>query len=149
MSVRVRAADRPEGKGVPEDMARPVAELRALRPERVCLIKPSALGDVVNALPVLSALRAHWPRARLNTMSISGAERSTAMANRPLPRKSTITRRRFIKGAALTGATFSPTGDWILTGSNDGTARVLNCQVCEPLRQLERLAALRLRRLAR
>src|SRR3954452_19827709 len=47
-------------------MARQVAELRALRPERVCLIKPSALGDVVNAFPVLSALRALWPQARIS-----------------------------------------------------------------------------------
>ncbi len=39
--------------------------LRSLRPERVCLIKPSSLGDVVHALPVLSALRAHWPDAHL------------------------------------------------------------------------------------
>lgn len=41
----------------------PYPDLRRLEPERVCLIKPSALGDVVNALPVLSALRARWPRA--------------------------------------------------------------------------------------
>jgi lipopolysaccharide heptosyltransferase II len=43
----------------------PFADLRALRPERVCLIKPSALGDIVNALPVLSALRERWPNAHL------------------------------------------------------------------------------------
>jgi heptosyltransferase I len=36
-----------------------------LRPERVCLIKPSSLGDIVHALPVLSALRTLWPRAHL------------------------------------------------------------------------------------
>jgi lipopolysaccharide heptosyltransferase I len=42
---------------------RRIDDLRSLRPERVCLIKPSALGDVVNALPVLSALRAIWPEA--------------------------------------------------------------------------------------
>src|SRR3954447_3690810 len=47
-------------------MARQVAELRELRPERVCLIKPSALGDVVNAFPVLSALRSLWPQARIS-----------------------------------------------------------------------------------
>jgi lipopolysaccharide heptosyltransferase I len=40
--------------------------LRDLRPGRVCLIKPSALGDVVNALPVLSALRGLWPDARIS-----------------------------------------------------------------------------------
>ncbi len=31
------------------------ASLLDLRPERVCLIKPSSLGDVVHALPVLAA----------------------------------------------------------------------------------------------
>lgn len=40
--------------------------LDRLEPERVCLIKPSSLGDVVHALPVLSALRARWPRARFS-----------------------------------------------------------------------------------
>ncbi len=39
--------------------------LRGLHPERVCLIKPSSLGDVVHALPVLSALRALWPHAHI------------------------------------------------------------------------------------
>jgi lipopolysaccharide heptosyltransferase II len=38
-------------------------ELRRLRPDRVCLIKPSALGDVVNAFPTLAALRTLWPGA--------------------------------------------------------------------------------------
>ena len=34
-------------------------------PKRIALIKPSALGDVVHALPVLSALRHRFPAARL------------------------------------------------------------------------------------
>ena len=46
-------------------MPRPTVDLATLRPERVCLIKPSSLGDVVHALPVLSALRATWPKAHL------------------------------------------------------------------------------------
>src|SRR5262245_42845734 len=33
--------------------------------DRVLIIKPSALGDVINALPVLSALRRRFPRARI------------------------------------------------------------------------------------
>jgi heptosyltransferase-1 len=41
------------------------ASLRDLRPGRVCLIKPSSLGDVVHALPVLSALKRHWPEAKI------------------------------------------------------------------------------------
>ena len=42
-----------------------LAALRGLRPERVCLIKPSSLGDVVHAFPVLSSLRELWPTARI------------------------------------------------------------------------------------
>ena len=34
-------------------------------PSRVCIIKPSSLGDVVHALPTLSALRLLWPGAHL------------------------------------------------------------------------------------
>ncbi|HYH66717.1 MAG TPA: glycosyltransferase family 9 protein [Urbifossiella sp.] len=36
-----------------------------MTPERIALIKPSALGDVVHALPVLSALRRTFPAARI------------------------------------------------------------------------------------
>jgi lipopolysaccharide heptosyltransferase I len=46
-------------------MSRSLAELRSVKPDRVCIIKPSALGDIVNALPVLSGLRAHWPKASI------------------------------------------------------------------------------------
>lgn len=38
-------------------------DLKRLEPDRVCIVKPSALGDVVHALPVLSALRGRWPEA--------------------------------------------------------------------------------------
>lgn len=46
-------------------MDRPHQDLLDLRPRRVCLIKPSSLGDVVHATPVLAALRAHWPEAHI------------------------------------------------------------------------------------
>ncbi|MFV0442944.1 MAG: glycosyltransferase family 9 protein [Planctomycetaceae bacterium] len=39
--------------------------LSSLTPRRVCLIKPSALGDIVQTLPVLSALRRLWPEAHI------------------------------------------------------------------------------------
>jgi lipopolysaccharide heptosyltransferase II len=45
--------------------SKPPADLRSLQPKRVCIIKPSALGDVVNALPALEALRARWPGATI------------------------------------------------------------------------------------
>ena len=40
--------------------------LRGTSPRRVCLIKPSSLGDVVHALPVLASLKAAWPSARFS-----------------------------------------------------------------------------------
>ncbi|MGE3821664.1 MAG: glycosyltransferase family 9 protein [Isosphaeraceae bacterium] len=40
-------------------------DLEALTPRRVCLIKPSALGDVTNAFATLSALRRRWPEATI------------------------------------------------------------------------------------
>ena len=40
--------------------------LRSLQPRRVCLIKPSSLGDIVHAFPLLAALRRHWPAAQLS-----------------------------------------------------------------------------------
>src|SRR5258708_4081375 len=46
--------------------------LDALTPHRVCLIKPSSLGDVVHALPVLSSLKQRWPEARFSWVINSG-----------------------------------------------------------------------------
>ena len=43
----------------------PHPDLQRLRPGRVCVVKPSALGDVVNAFHALSALRAIWPGASI------------------------------------------------------------------------------------
>jgi lipopolysaccharide heptosyltransferase I len=39
--------------------------LARLEPGRICIIKPSSLGDVVHALPILAALRARWPGAHI------------------------------------------------------------------------------------
>jgi WD40 repeat protein len=47
----------------------------------------------------------------------------------------------------LTGASFSSAGYWILTGSEDGTARIYHCGVCEPLPGLERIGQARLAQL--
>lgn len=35
-------------------------------PERICLIRPSALGDVCRTVPVLVSLRAAWPEAQID-----------------------------------------------------------------------------------
>jgi lipopolysaccharide heptosyltransferase I len=39
--------------------------LDQLDPRRICIIKPSALGDIVHALPVLTGLRRRFPRAAI------------------------------------------------------------------------------------
>jgi lipopolysaccharide heptosyltransferase II len=39
--------------------------LKRLQPKRIVLIKPSALGDIVHALPVLGALRRRFPQAHI------------------------------------------------------------------------------------
>lgn len=41
------------------------SHLRHCQPQRICLIKPSAFGDVVQSLPVIDALRSRWPSASL------------------------------------------------------------------------------------
>jgi hypothetical protein len=38
-------------------------------------------------------------------------------------------------------------GNWVLTGSQDGTARVYHCAICQPLSGLEATARVRLRAL--
>jgi heptosyltransferase I len=47
-------------------MARSNDGLATIEPERVCIIKPSSMGDVVHAMPILSALRRRWPSAHLS-----------------------------------------------------------------------------------
>src|SRR5262245_11300910 len=44
----------------------PRPPLTDLTPERIAIIKPSALGDIVHALPVLTALRRRFPSAHIN-----------------------------------------------------------------------------------
>jgi heptosyltransferase I len=53
------------GKGVSWLMTDVPSPLARLEPSRICIIKPSSLGDVVHALPILAALRARWPAAHI------------------------------------------------------------------------------------
>ena len=39
-----------------------------LNHSRILLIKPSSLGDIVHAFPVVSALKAQWPGAHLTAV---------------------------------------------------------------------------------
>ena len=50
------------GKGSSRLMTISPSRLARLEPARVCIIKPSSLGDVVHALPILAALRGAGPR---------------------------------------------------------------------------------------
>jgi lipopolysaccharide heptosyltransferase I len=50
----------------------PHPELVGIRPARVCIIKPSALGDVVNAFAALGALRQLWPTAEITWVVNAG-----------------------------------------------------------------------------
>ncbi len=43
----------------------PKTSLKEIQPRRVCIIKPSALGDVTNAFSTLTALRILWPEAHI------------------------------------------------------------------------------------
>ena len=47
-------------------------ERSAASPGRVLIIKPSAIGDVVHALPILPRLRKLWPAAKLSWMVTPG-----------------------------------------------------------------------------
>lgn len=42
------------------------APFSTLEARRICLIKPSSLGDIIQALPILSVLRERFPRAHLS-----------------------------------------------------------------------------------
>jgi len=42
------------------------SELSRLSPQRICLIKPSALGDIVQTLPLLPVLKTRFPQARIS-----------------------------------------------------------------------------------
>lgn len=48
------------------------ATIDSLDPQRICLIKPSAFGDVIQTLPVLTALRDRFPQAEISWVINSG-----------------------------------------------------------------------------
>ena len=49
----------------------PHAGLSARSFDRILLIKPSSLGDIIHALPVLHGLRARYPSARIDWLIAS------------------------------------------------------------------------------
>jgi lipopolysaccharide heptosyltransferase I len=57
--------------------------LATLEPERICIIKPTSLGDVVHALPILSALRNRWPETHISWV-VSRAYQDVVRGHRDL-----------------------------------------------------------------
>src|SRR5438445_5720387 len=55
----------PRAKGCPVMLKRKWTPLAQFEPRRICIIKPSALGDIVHALPVLTGLRRRFPEASI------------------------------------------------------------------------------------
>src|SRR5947209_16137198 len=55
-------------------MPRKPTPLRDYPAERIALIKPSALGDIVHSLPVLTALRRRYPEAHITWVVNRGYE---------------------------------------------------------------------------
>ena len=43
-----------------------ISDLNQLQPKRICLIKPSALGDIVQTLPLLPVLKRRFPEAKIS-----------------------------------------------------------------------------------
>jgi lipopolysaccharide heptosyltransferase I len=60
-----RGTKDPHGKGSSSLITNSPTQLARLEPARVCIIKPSSMGDVVHALPILAALRERWPASHL------------------------------------------------------------------------------------
>ncbi len=55
----------PEGCPVPAVNSLPSRSASTLNCARILLIKPSSLGDIVHAFPVVSAIKAQWPRSHI------------------------------------------------------------------------------------
>ncbi|HSI83601.1 MAG: glycosyltransferase family 9 protein [Candidatus Methylacidiphilales bacterium] len=56
-------------------------------PSRILIVKPSALGDVVQALPVLTGLKRHWPAAQIDWIvndSLAGIIEGHPCLHRPV-----------------------------------------------------------------
>jgi lipopolysaccharide heptosyltransferase I len=79
------------------------SSLRAINAERIALIKPSALGDIIHALPVLTALRRRFPAAHLTWVVGSRYEpllRGHPHLDATLPFERHAVRRGWVAGVA-------------------------------------------------
>jgi heptosyltransferase-1 len=66
-------------------------------PQRILIIKPSAIGDIVHALPVLNLLRGKWPAAHVSWL-VSSACASLLEGHPQIDELIRFERRRFGKG---------------------------------------------------
>jgi lipopolysaccharide heptosyltransferase I len=66
-------------------------------PARILIIKPSAIGDIVHALPVLNLLRTHWPAAHISWV-VSTACASLLEGHPQIDELIPFERRQFGKG---------------------------------------------------
>ena len=83
--------------------------LHQLTPRRIALIKPSALGDIVHTLPVLSALRSRFPESQI-TWVVNAAYESLIAGHPDLTDTLTFDRsasRRGLLGAARYALAFA------------------------------------------
>ena len=137
----------------------PASELVELQPRRICLIKPSALGDVVQTLPLLPALKQRYPAAEISWVvnrelrdlvdghpalfeSIPFERRGGWSAWMKLLR--TLRQRRFdlvidLQGLLRTGVMTAATGAPIRVGlqtAREGSHLTLNCVLPETSRQM-------------
>jgi ADP-heptose:LPS heptosyltransferase len=90
--------------------------LHTLRPRRIVLIKPSALGDIAHALPVLSALRWRFPEAHITWVVNRAYE---AVLDRHPDLNAVLT---FDRGAARSG--------WLTGVRTLGRLMRTTCKVC-------------------
>lgn len=132
----------------------PPAELNGLNPQRICLIKPSALGDVVQTLPLLPALKHRFPEARISWV-VSRELRDLVDGHPDLTESipfdrnggwtawlkllTTLRRRRFdlvfdlqglLRTGVMTAATGAPTRVGLQT-AREGSWFTLNCVIPE------------------
>ncbi len=61
-----------------------------LEPQRILLIRPSALGDVCRTVPLLVSLRNRWPNARIDWLVQTGFEDAVALHPAFAPRQSPV-----------------------------------------------------------
>jgi hypothetical protein len=130
-----------------------VSQLSSLDARRICIIKPSALGDVVQSLPLLPALRRRFPQAQvhwvINREFVGLLEGNSALAEViPFDRRGTwrdfirllieLRRRRFdlvfdlqglLRSAAMTLATGAAVRIGLET-AREGAGRA--CQLVVP-----------------